>query len=205
MTPDWSKNPAGVPYADFANPQSLNLYAYVLNNPVTRVDADGHSTLVFDGETHTITLYSKGGAKLGSFKAYNNVDSSRSIGKLVNGTYAMKSSDMTKPHLHNGASAKENGSIGPGGILRFKAFKGADRLIHTGGGVHAGRANISDKMGRKGPAFATYGCIRTTDAAIAKITATAKTDPLTSTTVINNRPPPPPPPPSNQVSAKDMP
>lgn len=42
MTPDWSKNPTGVPYADFANPQSLNLYGYVLNNPVTRIDPNGH-------------------------------------------------------------------------------------------------------------------------------------------------------------------
>lgn len=42
MTPDWSGAPAAVPYADYGNPQSLNLYAYVGNNPVNGVDADGH-------------------------------------------------------------------------------------------------------------------------------------------------------------------
>jgi hypothetical protein len=42
MTPDWSKNPQGVPYADFGNPQSLNLYSYVRNNPVAGTDPDGH-------------------------------------------------------------------------------------------------------------------------------------------------------------------
>jgi RHS repeat-associated protein len=42
MTPDWSKNPQGVPYADFSRPQSLNLYSYVENNPTTLVDPDGH-------------------------------------------------------------------------------------------------------------------------------------------------------------------
>jgi Tfp pilus assembly protein PilW len=31
-----------VPYAEFADPQSLNLYTYVRNIPTTRVDADGH-------------------------------------------------------------------------------------------------------------------------------------------------------------------
>lgn len=31
-----------VPYADLGNPQSLNLYAYVGNNPLTHKDADGH-------------------------------------------------------------------------------------------------------------------------------------------------------------------
>ena len=42
MSPDWSDDPDPVPYADFGNPQSLNLYTYVLNNPLTSTDADGH-------------------------------------------------------------------------------------------------------------------------------------------------------------------
>jgi RHS repeat-associated protein len=42
MSPDWSKTPEGVPYADLSNPQSLNLYGYVQNNPLSQVDADGH-------------------------------------------------------------------------------------------------------------------------------------------------------------------
>jgi hypothetical protein len=42
MSPDWSKTPEGVPYADLSNPQSLNLYGYVGNNPLSREDDDGH-------------------------------------------------------------------------------------------------------------------------------------------------------------------
>jgi hypothetical protein len=42
MTPDWAAKPTTVPYAKFGNPQSLNLYTYVLNNPLRFVDADGH-------------------------------------------------------------------------------------------------------------------------------------------------------------------
>ncbi len=42
MSPDWSAKETPVPYAVFTDPQSLNLYAYVRNNPLTRVDADGH-------------------------------------------------------------------------------------------------------------------------------------------------------------------
>jgi hypothetical protein len=42
MIPDWSSKPTPVPYADFSNPQSLNLYSYVGNNPLTRRDANGH-------------------------------------------------------------------------------------------------------------------------------------------------------------------
>jgi RHS repeat-associated protein len=42
MSPDWSAQEEPVPYAKLDDPQSLNLYAYVLNNPMTRFDLDGH-------------------------------------------------------------------------------------------------------------------------------------------------------------------
>ena len=42
MTPDWAERPTTVPYAVFGDPQSLNLYNYVRNDPVSRADADGH-------------------------------------------------------------------------------------------------------------------------------------------------------------------
>jgi RHS repeat-associated protein len=42
MTPDWAARPTAVPYALFGDPQSLNLYGYVRNDPVSRADADGH-------------------------------------------------------------------------------------------------------------------------------------------------------------------
>jgi RHS repeat-associated protein len=42
MSPDWSAKVTPVPYAKLDNPQSLNLYGYVLNNPLSRADVDGH-------------------------------------------------------------------------------------------------------------------------------------------------------------------
>lgn len=41
-TPDWSAKPQPVPYARLEDPQTLNLYAYVRNNPLSRIDPDGH-------------------------------------------------------------------------------------------------------------------------------------------------------------------
>ena len=42
MSPDWSAKADPVPYAKLDNPQSLNLYSYVYNNPLSRSDPDGH-------------------------------------------------------------------------------------------------------------------------------------------------------------------
>jgi RHS repeat-associated protein len=42
MTPDWAAKPITVPYADFGDPQSLNLYSYVKNNTLSTTDPDGH-------------------------------------------------------------------------------------------------------------------------------------------------------------------
>jgi RHS repeat-associated protein len=45
LSPDWSAKAEPVPYAKLDNPQSLNLYAYMMNNPLGGVDPDGHGGL----------------------------------------------------------------------------------------------------------------------------------------------------------------
>ncbi len=42
ISTDWDSKPVGVPFADLSAPQSLNLYAYAGNNPISRIDSDGH-------------------------------------------------------------------------------------------------------------------------------------------------------------------
>jgi len=48
MSPDWSAREEPVPYATLDDPQTLNLYSYVRNNPLSGVDADGHAFGVDD-------------------------------------------------------------------------------------------------------------------------------------------------------------
>ena len=43
LSADWSSVPAPVPYANLTNPQTLNLYAMVSDNPETFADLDGHT------------------------------------------------------------------------------------------------------------------------------------------------------------------
>jgi RHS repeat-associated protein len=46
MTADWAAQPTAVPFANFRDPQTLNLYSNVRNNPLATVDVNGHC---FDG------------------------------------------------------------------------------------------------------------------------------------------------------------
>jgi RHS repeat-associated protein len=51
MSPDWSAKQEPVPYSKLDNPQSLNLYSYTLNNPLSNVDTDGHACSGILGNT----------------------------------------------------------------------------------------------------------------------------------------------------------
>ncbi len=61
MSPDYSEagdEPDAVPYAEFKNPQSLNLYSYAGNNPLSQVDQTGHYHCdpdTFNSQTNTLT------------------------------------------------------------------------------------------------------------------------------------------------------
>ena len=56
-SPDWSEKPQAVPYADFTDPQTLNLYSYVRNNPLNRTDPSGHDALwIVDKQTGQTSL-----------------------------------------------------------------------------------------------------------------------------------------------------
>jgi RHS repeat-associated protein len=44
-----SPDPSGLSLADLTNPQSLNLYGYVMNNPLVNVDPSGLNTCTLDG------------------------------------------------------------------------------------------------------------------------------------------------------------
>ena len=189
MSPDWSAKVEPVPYSKLDNPQTLNLYSYVLNNPLVKADPDGHegSDLIYDGSAHTITLVSKDGQSVGTWKAGNNVavhappgegGGAYTHGPIQDGTY-----DIAKGDQH-GATTHLNGSsesaFGANGIIHVPDAKGATGDTLSGAGVHSGRED------KGGPDAKSAGCVRTTDEAMSTINSTAKSDPLKTITVQNN-------------------
>lgn len=133
------------------------------------------SKLIFNGMTHQISLLGDDGKAVGTWAAYNNVDSHATLTHLTNQTYIVQ--DRTAPHHHH---ASANGPYGLHGIIRFNVAG------HPGIGVHSGRANAKRLPG---PAHPTMGCIRTTDEAMQIISASIKAAPLTTVEVTNNSAP----------------
>lgn len=130
------------------------------------------SRLVFDGASHQLSLLGNDDSVIGTWSAYNNVDSHATIKHVDNGTYQIQ--DRSSPHYH---APNPNGPYGSYGIIRFSVAG------HPGIGVHSGRANSKF---RPGPPHATMGCIRTTDEAMLKIKTSMSTSSLTTIEVRNN-------------------
>ncbi|MDE1150606.1 MAG: hypothetical protein PW843_28995 [Azospirillaceae bacterium] len=130
------------------------------------------SKLQFDGQAHQITLVNAAGTSVGTWAAYNNVDSHATIRHVQNGTYIIL--DTRAPHPH---AASANGPYGLHGIIRFNVPG------HPGIGVHSGRAAARHLPGPEHP---TMGCIRTSDEAMGSIVGVMGQDALTTIEVFNN-------------------
>jgi RHS repeat-associated protein len=147
----------------------INLYGFVQNDPVNKIDPFGLSDLFYDSGSGTLTLYDSGGNVVGSWPASNNA-ASNSNGPWTSGTYDYL---YHTPHPESGL----NDSYGSNGNYVF------DVPGRSGMGVHSGRANNCDKANRCGSAYATMGCIRTNDEATDLIGITNLYDPLMTITM----------------------
>jgi RHS repeat-associated protein len=89
LSPDWAAKVEPVPYAKLDNPQSLNLYVYVLNNPLSKTDPDGHGDKDKDKKlpppdaqhNHTITVRDVSGKGINLFNHVTvQVDNDKEVG-----------------------------------------------------------------------------------------------------------------------------
>ena|SRR5690348_7505870 len=129
------------------------------------------STLHFDRASGRLFLLDANMKPLGGpWVAANFVDSS-SKGPFPPGTFKV---DAWQSHqAHDGPDTV----FGTQGVLLF-LVPGRDGM-----GVHAGRQNSADGLGRKGPFHCTFGCIRTSEDAMRAISDTDAKDRVTEITV----------------------
>ena len=158
-SPDWSATAEPVPYAKLSDPQSLNLYAYVGNNPLGRVDPDGHLGLN-NGSPEQCSSNASGSACASTDaaqKASNSAQAQQQVSAAVNGksvtyTYPDGSTVVlsgTHPYRDNnpGDLTGGHGSIGRDGPFAIYSSDtaGWDALQATLTGKY-GNSTIADTM-----------------------------------------------------------
>ena len=75
MSPD----PSGLAYADISNPQSLNLYSYAQNNPLTNVDPTGMDCIHINNDTGAYEGFESGDCN-------NSTEALANTGHYIDGT-----------------------------------------------------------------------------------------------------------------------
>jgi hypothetical protein len=97
LTPDWSASPEPIPYASMGNPQTLNLFAYVENNPITGTEPVG---VVFRrGPSRSVLLIS-----------WNTADDTFRTGQWLRGRIYVRRCDLSPegdPLLYFAANYRE--------------------------------------------------------------------------------------------------
>jgi RHS repeat-associated protein len=108
MSPDYSgdggTDPEPVPWADYTNPQSLNLYSYVQNNPLTNVDPDGHDCIYATGVGSGYQVVS------------GDCLSPNDSGIFVNGTVTSANFNASNNSIGYSYTNDDTGSLGTGVI-----------------------------------------------------------------------------------------
>jgi RHS repeat-associated protein len=140
MSPDWSSGPEAVPYAKLGNPQSLNLYQYVLNNPMRSFDADGHTTI--DG----VDLYGTPGLVDG--KDSNETQSEQNQQVATEGAQQQSNADPNQPTVQGVAANCTNCSKSSAAMAAEKAALGSTRGAAKGGKVEEWGGWILSKDGK---------------------------------------------------------
>jgi len=112
LSPDYDDSgddPEPVPYAIPGNPQTLNLYSYAGNNPLSNIDPDGHDCIYATGVGS--------GYEVKSGDCYSDTDS----GIYVNGTVTSANYNASNNSIGYTYTAYDTGNLGTGVIANVPA------------------------------------------------------------------------------------
>jgi RHS repeat-associated protein len=113
ISADWSPTPIPVPYADFHDPQSLNLYSYTRNTPATHFDVDGHVSDLLGGFRQWLQSHTRSGEKSGEKSLENKTATAGPL--TVNGKVASATGTLSGAVSPVGATGKAEGKVSAAG------------------------------------------------------------------------------------------
>ncbi len=176
MSPDWAAKVSPVPYAKLDDPQSLNLYAYVRNNPLSVVDTDGHELIVAAALQQTVTTMRQQSpsfnAELSAHEGANSPNLTINFGATPNdpggqpsigNTSAMlqplsTEATISRPDLDGGPEYQYKGAtVTINDSISGDSKQVGDTLGHEVGHVHDARTNTNEFGDESHHTAATHG------------------------------------------------
>jgi RHS repeat-associated protein len=141
MSPDWSDAPDTVPYAEFENPQTLNLYSYARNSPLVYNDPDGHDVRVCDnnGQCNTVSNDAYSAAQKGNNGSLN-APTLDQVGMNGNGSGQFNSTAITDGSGNSVGSATY---VSNGGADYYANRNGINQIAQAGATVGSVRGIAS--------------------------------------------------------------
>jgi RHS repeat-associated protein len=192
MSPDWSAKEDPVPYAQLDDPQSLNLYAYVRNNPLSKADPDGHCPECAVWEQEAEPYIEDYGSQAGQWLQQNGTEAAAWVGATAAAGYAaVKGWFSYKPGADFSPKTKKDTATAAAGTCALcgtkttpaeKSKKGVTPPSNEGQTDHK---KAKSKGGTNDPSNAQHTCRKCNREKSDKDVPPAPAPP----------PPPPPPPP----------
>jgi RHS repeat-associated protein len=194
ISPDWSAIPAPVPYANLTNPQTLNLYAMVHNNPETLADFDGHCPNCVAAGIGAVAgaAIGAGSEYVGAKLAHREVTGKELLGAALKGAATGAAAGFTAGASLLATSAAVGGANVLGGIAdrsvrgdaADKIFSGKEVAKDAVSGIVGGAVAAKAEGAVQGFSTALGTMAKTTGAMTAEDAATLG---ATSTFISNNQ------------------
>jgi RHS repeat-associated protein len=157
VSADWSATPIPVPYADFGDPQTLNLYQFVGGNPASKADADGHcpagdcsiiipKTLTeLDQQNQTSFFHAAASAAKFVLGAFSEIKSGPAIGPdgqlLPRCSCVTPNNENTNKQQNNNNSQSKNTGGEKSGSAKTGKETGSYTNIHESGKTYSGKGD----------------------------------------------------------------
>jgi RHS repeat-associated protein len=162
MSPDWAAKASPVPYATFGDPQSLNLYAYMRNNPLGGADPDGHCDI---GCQFSIVMGIVNGIRRdGSVGAYaKNVGTGilKGAGSTVVNAVKMANAGTNPGAIAAAVLSPGPAALQPSNTTQAQASMATQIVLPAAAGMAAGpllgAAGAGDAAAGEGASFFHYG------------------------------------------------
>jgi RHS repeat-associated protein len=159
-------------------PQSWNRFAYVRNHPLTSIDRDGNSDVIYSQRDHELVVFNDEGFPVLEGRAANNVCSNATGTLPTTGVEPGEYTFVDRSAAGGHVGQADTGPYGGAGIFHIDTFTDSGGTSHSDVGIHGGRVGVPDGRGRSGEQHCTEGCIRVEQSTMNQVPGIAANDPL---------------------------